>query len=122
SRKVDGPTIQPRNRINADSVEAVSTCLIKRKHLRIGFHYIEQEVSVTHPREPGFLLRLRHSRHVIGHAVLNPQNTFLRLGGERGLGKKFRPFRLASTSASKAARRAGDQAFGPKRLPVKEVA
>ena len=88
---VHPPAVQRVDGVDADSEQTVGTHLIKRNNVGMNFYDIHKEVFVAHPGQPVFLGVGGEARHVLDLGFLQPDDVTLRLGGERRLGKEFRP-------------------------------
>ena len=82
-------TVQRRNCVDTHAKEVVRTRLIQLDNLGIGLDQIQQEILVTHARQPALLLCLRETRHVIHFVGLEPGNVTLRLDRKRRHGEEF---------------------------------
>src|SRR5579863_2411345 len=118
--KMDGPTIQSGDGIDADSVEAVRARLIEGNRIRMSFHNIEQKVLVAHLGEARLLLRLRHALHVVGLVFLDANDALLGCGRERSLRQEFSPGLPLACLAAKATRSASHELVDSKGFFIEE--
>src|SRR5689334_15000380 len=69
--KMYRPAIQRWNGIDADSIQAVRTSLIKRDYVRMSLDHIQQKIFIADLGQTCFLLVLSHSFHVVDFRFLD---------------------------------------------------